>query len=82
VPTDAVAINGTLTTVESTTGGYLSLLSAAANSSETSTLNFLARDVRANGVFGRLSGGSVGILYASHDGASTHVVFDLAGYFR
>ncbi len=82
VPPDAVAINGTLTTVGSTAGGYLSLLSVAANTSETSTLNLLAREVRANGVFGRLSGGSVGILYSSHAGQSTDVVFDLAGYFR
>jgi hypothetical protein len=83
VPSGAVAINGTLTATAATLNGHLALLRTAANTSPTSTLNVVAGQNRANGFFGRLStGGSVGILYVAPSGASTHVVLDVAGYFR
>jgi glucose/arabinose dehydrogenase len=83
VPSGAVAINGTLTVTAATVKGHLALLRTAANTAPTSTLNFVAGENRANGFFGRLStGGSVGIVYIAPSGATTHVVLDLAGYFR
>jgi hypothetical protein len=83
VPTGAVAINGTLTVTGASASGHLSLMRIAANTNQTSTLNFLAAESRANGFFVRMAtGGSVGILYVGPSGATTHVVLDVAGYFK
>jgi glucose/arabinose dehydrogenase len=83
VPSGAVAVNGTLTVTGPTGSGQLSVMTTAANTSSTSTLNFITAETRANGFFGRMaSGGSIGILYVGPSGATTQVVLDLAGYFK
>ena len=65
VPANAIAIAGNLTVVGQTKAGYVSMTQAATNSPATSTLNFPAGDVRANGVTGPHDGpaGTVGLVY-------------------
>jgi hypothetical protein len=81
VPTNAVAVTGNLTVVGQTRGGYVVLAPAAGGS--TSTINFPAGDTRANAVTVALgSGGTLNAVYKATAGATTHLVFDVTGYFR
>ncbi len=81
VPTNAVAVTGNLTVVGQTRGGYVVLAPAAGGS--TSTINFPAGDTRANAVTVALgSGGTLNAVYKAKAGATTHLVFDVTGYFR
>ena len=82
VAAGAVAVTGNLTVVDASSGGYLSLDSVATKTPATSTLNFPSRDVRANGVTIQLGpGGKLGLTYIAKTGATTHVLFDVTGYF-
>jgi hypothetical protein len=82
VPTNAIAITGNLTVVNQTRAGRLAMTTTAINLPTTSTLNFPLGDIRANGVTGPLAdAGSIGLVYNS-TGGTTHLVFDLTGYFR
>ena len=83
IPAGATAITGTLTVTDQTAGGWIYMGPAAASTPSTSSLNFPAGDVRANGVTVSLaSDGSVWVTYVSSTrGASTQVVFDVTGYF-
>jgi hypothetical protein len=56
---------------------------ATTSSPLTSTLNFPAGDIRANGVTGPMTNpaGTVGLVYKSASG-TTHMILDLTGYFR
>ncbi len=81
VPTNAVAVTGNLTVTGQTKAGYIVLAPAAGGS--TSTLNFPVGDTRANGVTVALgAGGSLNAVYKAAAGATTHLVFDVTGYFR
>jgi hypothetical protein len=83
VPDDATAVTGNITVTGATAGGWLTIGPSAAGVGGFSTLNFPARDDRANGVTVALGPG--GTLSAVLDGApstaSTHVVFDVTGFF-
>jgi hypothetical protein len=83
VPVNATAIAGNLTVVNQTKGGYISMTQATTSSPATSTLNFPAGDVRANGVTGPMTdpAGTVGLVYKASSG-TTHMILDLTGYFR
>ena len=83
MPTAAIAVTGNLTVVGQTKAGYVSMTQTATNSPTTSTLNFPAADVRANGMTGPLSGaGGVGLVYKSPTaGATTNLILDITGYF-
>ncbi len=83
VPVNATAIAGNLTVVNQTRGGYISMTQVATNSPATSTLNFPAGDVRANGVTGPMTdpAGTIGLVYKASSG-TTHMILDLTGYFR
>jgi spore germination protein YaaH len=78
----AVAVVGNLTVTGQTSGGWLA--AAPGRATNTSTLNFPVGDNRANGfvsVFG--SGGSLTITYGGGaNGAKTHFVVDVMGYYR
>jgi alpha-tubulin suppressor-like RCC1 family protein len=79
VPADAVAVTGNLTVVGQTQAGFVSLGPIATSNPTTSTINFPAGDVRANGVTMSLPGR--GRLAAVSAGAKTDLLFDATGYF-
>ncbi len=81
IPTNAVAVTGNLTVTSQTKGGYVVLAPAAGGA--TSTLNFPVGDTRANGVTVALgASGTLNATYVAKAGATTHLVFDVTGYFR
>jgi hypothetical protein len=84
VPSDAVAVTGTLTVTRQKKLGYLSLTTTQykyPSVPSTSTLNFLL-DNRATGVTVPLgSGGRLGIFYGPYKGVTCHAIFDVGGYF-
>ncbi len=80
IPSNAVAVTGNLTVTKQTKPGYVIL--APTGGSSTSTLNFPAGDNRANGVTVALSGsGTLNAIYRAVAGATTHLLFDVTGYF-
>jgi spore germination protein YaaH len=83
VPANATAVSGNLTVTAQSSGGYLYVGPVATNNPTSSTLNFPLSDDRANGVTVALgSGGTLSVTYvASASSASTHVIFDVTGYF-
>ena len=82
IPSDAIAVTGNLTAVSTGSDGYFSLTPAPPGGTpDTSTLNFPARDIRANAVTVPLSsGGALWVTFRGLNGA-TDVVFDVSGYF-
>ena len=82
IPAGAKAVTGNLTVVGQTTGGYISLTPTATADPKTSTLNFPVGDVRANGVTVPLSAtGTLSAVYKSSIPGSTHLAFDVTGYY-
>jgi hypothetical protein len=83
VPSNAVAVTGTLTVTNQTSPGFASLTTVSTPSPTTSTLNFPLADNRASGVTAPLgAGGVLWITYASPvGGATTDLLFDVTGYF-
>ena len=82
VPAGAIAVTGNLTVVNASAAGYLSLMSVAIRTPATSTLNFPANDIRANGLTIPLGpGGTLGLIYMARAGATARVIFDVTGYF-
>ena len=82
VPTAAVAVTGNLTVVGQTAAGYVSMTQATTSAPTTSTLNFPAGDVRANGVTGpTTASGTVGLVYKATSGKTTNLILDITGYF-
>jgi spore germination protein YaaH len=81
VPANATAVTGNLTVTEQTNPGYVFLGPNPTSSPTSSTLNFPVGDNRANGVTLALgAGGTLSATYAAAAG-STHLVFDVTGYF-
>ena len=78
----AIAVTGNLTVTEQTAPGYISLGPIEEASPTTSILNFPLYDNRANGVTVPL--GPTGTLSATFGatGGSTHLIFDVTGYFK
>jgi serine protease len=84
VPAGAVAVTGNLTVTQQTSPGFVALTPAPTNTPTTSTLNFPLGDNRANGVTVALSGtGTLSATYMGEAGpsATTHLIFDVTGYF-
>jgi glucose/arabinose dehydrogenase len=82
VPANAVAITGNLVAVIPSGGGYFALTTAPTSTPSTSTINFPAGDIRANGVTVALgASGTLSVVYNSWGGASSQIVFDVTGYF-
>ena len=83
VPAEATAVTGNLTTTASTGAGFVYLGPDPLANPPSSTLNFPAGDNRANGVTVALS--ATGTLSATFGGpvagSTTHLVFDVTGYF-
>ena len=84
VPANAVAVTGNLTVTGQTSPGFVALTPDPTNNPTTSTLNFPLGDNRANGVTVALSAtGTLSATYVGEGGPSstTHLVFDVTGYF-
>jgi len=82
VPANAVAVTGNLTVTQQTAPGYVYLGPNPVASPTSSTLNFPLWDNRANGVTVALGpGGTLSATYYSGTGGSTHLVFDVTGFF-
>jgi hypothetical protein len=82
IPSNATAVTGNLTVTGQTSNGYLFVGPVATNDPTSSTLNFPVADDRANGVTVALgAGGTLSVTYVSDPGATTHVIFDVTGYF-
>ena len=82
VPAGAVAVTGNLTVTGPTRSGYVFLGPTATSTPASSTLNFPLNATVANGVTVKLSGtGKLGAVYIAPAGASTHLIFDVTGYF-
>jgi hypothetical protein len=83
VPAGAVAVTGNLTVTQQNSAGYLFMGPVATNNPTSSTLNFPVADNRANAVTVALgTGGTLSVTYVSAvAGGTTHVVFDVSGYF-
>ena len=80
VPADAVAVTGNLTVTGQSKAGYVVLAPAAG--ATTSSLNFPKGDTRANGVTVALGpGGRLNATYVATAGATTHLIFDVTGYY-
>jgi hypothetical protein len=84
VPGNATAVTGNLTVTAQTALGYLYMGPVATNYPTSSSLNFPLGDDRANAVTVALgSGGTLSVTYvANGSSATTHVVFDVTGYFK
>jgi hypothetical protein len=82
VPAAATGVTGNLTVVDETSGWAIFLGPTATTTPTTSTINFVTGDIKANGVTMALSpGGTLSATYLGPNGASTHLVFDVTGYF-
>jgi hypothetical protein len=82
IPAAAVAITGNVTVTGQTSGGWVTVTPNPVAMPATSTLNFPAADTRANGLTVALgAGGTLSAVYHGSSGASTHLVFDVTGYY-
>jgi hypothetical protein len=82
VPSNATAVTGNLTVTDSTAGWAVFLGPNATASPTSSTINFTAGQIVANGVTVALSAtGSLSATYISTAGNTTDLVFDVTGYF-
>ena len=86
VPAGAIAVTGNVTIVGQTRGGYVTVAPLLSQGLQpiTSTLNFPAGDIRANGITVALgAGGKLDAMYWSASTADTvQVIFDVTGYFN
>ncbi len=81
-PLGAQAVTGNLTVVNQTAAGYVSATLNSEASPTTSVLNFPLGDTRANGATLPLNaGGRSWFVYKAPGGRTTHLIFDLSGYF-
>ncbi len=82
VPSNAVAVTGTLTVAGQTSAGYASLGPSAATVARSSVVNTPTGDVRAAGVAVKLGAdGSLAALWSGAGGSKTSLIFDVSGYF-
>lgn len=79
----ADAVVGNVTVVNQTGAGYVSVTPVATSMPLTSTINFPVGDIRANGITVQLgSGGSLSAVYKASGGKTTHLIFDVFGYYE
>ena len=83
IPSDVDAVASNVTVAGQTQGGYLSVTTASTTTPTTSTINFPLGDVRANNTVNKLDGaGRLWAIFKAPSGSRTHLIVDLAGYFR
>jgi hypothetical protein len=82
VPSTAIAVTGTLTVVDQTSSGFLSLGPSAATVGRTSAVNAPRGDVRATGLTVKLGGGGLlAVMWTGSAGSRAHATFDVTGYY-
>ena len=82
IRSDSTAVTGNLTVVLPTFSWAVYLGPVSTSTPSTSTINFNAGDILANGLTVALSGtGTLSATYMSHTGNTTDLVFDVTGYF-
>ena len=82
VPGSAKGVTGNITVVGETAGWAVFLGPNPTANPSTSTINFLANEVKGNGLTVALSpSGGLSATYISSSGNNTHLVFDVTGYF-
>jgi hypothetical protein len=83
VPASATAVTGNLTVTGETASGLIALGPTMTATGDTTTLNFVVGENRANNVTVALGpGGTLAAVYRSSTaGASVNVIFDATGYF-
>ena len=82
VPAGAIAITGNLTITGGTAAGYVTLGPQIWGWPDTSTINFPARDDRANGITVPLSDtGKLQAFYGASRLHSVQIIIDVTGYF-
>jgi hypothetical protein len=81
VPLNAAAVTGNLTVTDAN-DGWAVYLGPTKTVSPSSTINFVAKQTRANGLTIALgSGGTLTGTYLSHTGKTCSLVFDVTGYY-
>jgi spore germination protein YaaH len=82
VPSNAVAVTGTLTVVGQSSAGFASIGPSASTVARSSVVNVPIGDVRAAGVTVKLgAGGSLAAQWTGAAGSRSSLVFDVSGYF-
>jgi hypothetical protein len=83
IPPEATAVAVSVTAVQPTTAGFLTLYQAGGSRPATSSINFSAGQVRSNEAIVRITGAPLGltIFYGAATG-TTNVVLDINGFFR
>jgi hypothetical protein len=83
VPADTTAVSGNVTVTGQTTGGFVAVGPGLTWPTSTSTINFPVGDNRANGIVMPVDGsrGLSAVFSGASSKATTHLVFDLTGYF-
>jgi hypothetical protein len=82
IPANATAVSGNFTVVGQTAAGFATLGPSVTTTPTTSTINFPAGDVRANGITVRLAGdGSLSLVYSAVAGKTSNFLFDVTGYY-
>jgi hypothetical protein len=81
IPAAALAITANLTVVGQTKAGYVSVTPTSIANPTTSNINFPTKDVRANGLTAKLSGGKLWLVYKAAAGAHTDLILDVTGYY-
>jgi hypothetical protein len=82
IPSNAVAVTGTVTVLGQTSAGYLSVGPSAATVGRSSVVNAPKGDVRAAGITAKLgTDGTLTAMWTGAGGSSTAFLFDATGYF-
>jgi hypothetical protein len=82
IPAVAVAVTGNFVVVNQTGAGYAAVGPTPNANPPTSSLNFPLGDIRANNVTVPLSAaGKLSAVYKAAAGKTTHLIFDVTGYF-
>jgi hypothetical protein len=83
VPANATAVTGNLTVVNETASGLVALGPTMTSTGEVTTINFVRGETRANNVTVGLSptGTLSAVFRSSTINATTHLIFDVTGYF-
>jgi hypothetical protein len=77
-----VAVTGNLTVVRPSARGYVTLGPDPTDAPASSTINFPARDIRANNVVVPVNAdGTLSAVYVAGPGATVDLVLDISGYF-
>jgi spore germination protein YaaH len=81
IPSNAVAVTGTITVARQTSAGVVSLGPSAATLSRTSVINAPKGDIRSVGVTVKLDAdGRVSAMWSGAGGSRADLIFDVSGY--